>query len=335
GVDIDAVLGVIRGLAMALTHLTWVSSGYGWLAVVAPILIAAPVYFSGNLTFGGLMMAVGAFNQVNTALRWYIDNFGPIASWKATLQRVSVFRNALIQMDSVEQHGLAIDLQRSADNEKIRLQSVIICRDAGGQDLERSFRLREADIAIGPGDRLMINGEQGVNRRLLFAAMAGLWPWGQGRIEMPEQSDTLFIAQHGYLPTGTLREILAYPRAPQRFAEEEYLAALTACGLGDMASRLDENIRWDKRLDSDEQASIRIANALLLKPKFIVIDDLLEGLEKQTQDTLAEVLHAIEGMAIVYIGRSETFLSVLSPAVAHLDHTPAKENPAKPDSASH
>ena len=257
GVDIDAVLGVIRGLAMALTHLTWVSSGYGWLAVVAPILIAAPVYFSGNLTFGGLMMAVGAFNQVNTALRWYIDNFGPIASWKATLQRVSVFRNALIQMDSVEQHGLAIDLQRSADNEKIRLRSVTICRDAGGQDLERGFRLREAKVEIGPGDRLMINGEQGVNRRLLFAAMAGLWPWGQGRIEMPEQSDTLFIAQHGYLPTGSLREILAYPRAPQRFAEEDYVAALTACGLGDMAPRLDENIRWDKKLDSDEQASIR------------------------------------------------------------------------------
>ncbi|WP_127966100.1 ABC transporter ATP-binding protein/permease [Agrobacterium sp. RS6] len=333
GVDIDAVLGVIRGLALAMTHLTWVSSGYGWLAVVAPILIAAPVYFSGNLTFGGLMMAVGAFNQVNTALRWYIDNFGPIASWKATLQRVSVFRNALIQMDSVEQHGLAIDLQRSADNEKIRLRSVTICRDAGGQDLERGFRLREAEVEIGRGDRLMINGEQGVNRRLLFAAMAGLWPWGQGSIEMPEQSDTLFIAQHGYLPTGTLREILAYPRAPQRFVEADYVAALTACGLGEMAPRLDEHIRWDKKLDSDEQASIRIANALLLKPKFIVIDDLLEGLEKQTQDTLAEVLNGIDGVAIIYIGRSETFLSVLTPALAHLDHAPMKENTVKPDIA--
>ncbi len=333
GVDIDAVLGVIRGLALAMTHLTWVSSGYGWLAVVAPILIAAPVYFSGNLTFGGLMMAVGAFNQVNTALRWYIDNFGPIASWKATLQRVSVFRNALIQMDSVEQHGLAIDLQRSADNEKIRLRSVTICRDAGVQDLERGFRLREAEVEIGRGDRLMINGEQGVNRRLLFAAMAGLWPWGQGRIEMPEQSDTLFIAQHGYLPTGTLREILAYPRAPQRFAEADYVAALSACGLGEMAPRLDEHIRWDKKLDSDEQASIRIANALLLKPKFIVIDDLLEGLEKQTQDRLAEVLNGIDGVAIIYIGRSETFLSVLTPALAHLDHAPMKENTVKPDIA--
>lgn len=189
-------------------------------------------------------------------------------------------------------------------------------------------------MEIGPGERLMINGEQGVNRRLLFAAMAGLWPWGQGRIEMPEQSDTLFIAQHGYLPTGSLREILAYPRAPQRFAEEDYVAALTACGLGDMAPRLDENIRWDKKLDPDEQASIRVANALLLKPKFVVIDDLLEGLEKQTQDTLAEVLNGIDGAAIIYIGRSETFLSVLSPAVAHLDHAVPKENIAKRDGNS-
>lgn len=330
GIDIDAVLGVIRGLAMALTHLTWVSSGYGWLAIVAPILIAAPVYFSGNLTFGGLMMAVGAFNQVNTALRWYIDNFGPIASWKATLQRVSTFRNALIQMDKVEQHGLTIDLARGTPNEGIRLQSVEICRDAGGDSLERGFRMREPDVEIGSGQRLMINGEQGVNRRLLFAAMAGLWPWGQGRIEMPEQSDTLFIAQHGYLPAGSLREILAYPRAPQRFTDEDYVAALTACGLSGLVPRLDESIRWDKRLDSDEQASVRVANALLLKPSFLVVDDLLEGLEKSTQDTLARVLNEMAGTAIIYIGRSEIFLAVLSPAIAHLDLIAPSEAGADP-----
>ncbi len=330
GIDIDAVLGVIRGLAMALTHLTWVSSGYGWLAIVAPILIAAPVYFSGNLTFGGLMMAVGAFNQVNTALRWYIDNFGPIASWKATLQRVSVFRNALIQMDKVEQHGLTIDLARGTPNAGIRLQSVEICRDAGGDSLERGFRMREPDVAIGSGQRLMINGDQGVNRRLLFAAMAGLWPWGQGRIEMPEQSDTLFIAQHGYLPSGSLREILAYPRAPQRFTDEDYVAALTACGLSGLVPRLDDSIRWDKRLDSDEQASVRVANALLLKPSFLVVDDLLEGLEKSTQDTLARVLNEMAGTAIIYIGRSEIFLAVLSPAIAHLDLIAPSEAGADP-----
>ncbi len=93
--DISAVLAVIKRVAMANVNLTWVSAGYGWLVVVIPIIVAAPAYFSGGLTFGQLMVSVGAFNQVNTALRWYVANFGPIAEWRATLMRVTDFRQAL------------------------------------------------------------------------------------------------------------------------------------------------------------------------------------------------------------------------------------------------
>ena len=318
GTDIDAVLGVIRGLALQLTHLTWVSSGYGWLAIVAPILIAAPVYFSGNLTFGGLMMAVGAFNQVNAALRWYIDNFGPIAAWKATLQRVSVFRNALIQMDSVERHGNAIDID-DENAQTLKLNSIEISPEAGGQETTRSFRLRETAVEIHAGDRVMINGDQGVNRRLFFAAMAGLWPWGRGTISMPPKPQTLFIAQHGYMPTASMREILAYPRKPNSFAEQDYVNALELCGLSHVVAHMNDNIRWDKKLDSEEQACVRVANALVLKPRWLFIDDLLEGLEKETVDRLIAALATMDDAAIIYIGRSEAFSQVLSPRVLHLD----------------
>jgi putative ATP-binding cassette transporter len=71
--------------------------------LVAPILAAAPAYFSGALTFGGMMMAVGAFNQVQLSLRWYIDNFSSIADWHATLLRVAEFRRALMECDGLEQ----------------------------------------------------------------------------------------------------------------------------------------------------------------------------------------------------------------------------------------
>ncbi len=316
--DIDSVLGVIRGLAMALTHLTWVSAGYGWLAIVAPILIAAPVYFSGHLTFGGLMMAVGAFNQVNVALRWYIDNFGPIAAWKANLQRVSTFRNALIQMDSVERQANTIDVEKSGTG-PVRLDSVEICPEAGGQDMSRVFSLREVPVEINTGDRVMVNGDQGVNRRLFFAAIAGLWPWGRGKITMPPREETLFIAQHGYLPAAPLREILSYPRSPQKFNEQEFLHALQLCGLGHIVPRMDDNIRWDKKFDSDEQACIRVANAVLLKPRWLFIDDLLEGLEPDTIDRLTAVLSDMKDTAIIYIGRSEAVLQTMSPRVLHLD----------------
>ena len=98
---LNGVLGATWRLAFGLTNLTWVTAGYGWLMLVAPILVAAPAYFSGALTFGGMMMAVGAFNQLQLSLRWYIDHFSIIADWRATLLRVAEFRRALVECDAL------------------------------------------------------------------------------------------------------------------------------------------------------------------------------------------------------------------------------------------
>ena len=102
---LNGVLGAMWRLVFGLTNLTWITAGYGWLMLVAPILVAAPAYFSGALTFGGMMMAVGAFNQLQLSLRWYIDNFSSIADWRATLLRVAEFRRALVACDDLEPVG--------------------------------------------------------------------------------------------------------------------------------------------------------------------------------------------------------------------------------------
>ena len=60
--------------------------------IVAPILVAAPLYFAGKISFGGLMMAAAAFTQAQSSLRWFVDNFSTIADWRATLLRVASFR---------------------------------------------------------------------------------------------------------------------------------------------------------------------------------------------------------------------------------------------------
>ncbi|HVV26339.1 MAG TPA: SbmA/BacA-like family transporter [Rhizomicrobium sp.] len=98
--NFNDVLAATWRLVIGLTNLTWVTAGYGWLTLVAPILVAAPAYFSGKLSFGGLMMAVGAFNQVQQSLRWFVDNFSTIADWRATLLRVAEFRRALLVCDA-------------------------------------------------------------------------------------------------------------------------------------------------------------------------------------------------------------------------------------------
>jgi putative ATP-binding cassette transporter len=99
--DLKNVLIAMRSLVTGLTELTWVTAGYGWLTLVAPILVAAPAYFAGTLTFGGLMMAAGAFNQVQSSLRWFVDNFSTIADWRATLLRVADFRRAVVECDAI------------------------------------------------------------------------------------------------------------------------------------------------------------------------------------------------------------------------------------------
>jgi vitamin B12/bleomycin/antimicrobial peptide transport system ATP-binding/permease protein len=90
--EFDQVLSMMRRLVTGITRLTWNTAGYGWFTIIAPFLVTAPGYFLGDMSLGGLMLAVGAFKQVQQALRWFVDNFSTIADWRATLLRVASFR---------------------------------------------------------------------------------------------------------------------------------------------------------------------------------------------------------------------------------------------------
>ena len=95
GLDLEKVLGMVREIVDATARLTWITGGYGWISIVAPIAIASPAYFTGKLSFGELMVVVGGFNQANQSLRWFVDNFALLAEWRAALSRVIKFREAL------------------------------------------------------------------------------------------------------------------------------------------------------------------------------------------------------------------------------------------------
>lgn len=324
---IDAVLRSIRQLARALTNLTWVTAGFGWLAILVPILIAAPAYFAGTMTFGGLMMAAAAFNQVHSALRWYVDNFGAIADWKAALLRVSTLRAALIDMDDGPAEGRIVVVK--GEPGRLTLESVSIASHVDGDCAFDGFRIKEANPTIAVGDRVMINGDQGVNRKLLFNAIAGLWPYGEGRILLPQEDDILFVPQLEYLPEGKLRSVLAYPLASAGFTDEAMVAALRRVGLSRVAGRLDERARWDRLLDKDEQMALAFAGLILRKPRWIVLNDVLEGLEPDTVATLSGVLAELSGSTLIYIGRSGAFYDSLTPNLLHLERISCdREQPA-------
>ncbi|NEH78681.1 ABC transporter ATP-binding protein/permease [Rhizobium ruizarguesonis] len=328
--DISSVLRVVKRLAMANTNLTWVSAGYGWLVIVIPIIVAAPAYFSGGLTLGQLMMSVGAFNQVNTALRWYVANFGPIAEWRATLMRVTDFRQALVEMEEDFDLKDSIAYENAAPD-TLTLKDVVIVAKIG-EDIDEcgGFRLRETDVVIKAGEKIMINGDHSVNRKLLFQAMAGLWPCGSGTMGLPPIDDMVFVPQVAYVPGGSLREALAFPESPEKYEKAAVEAALDKAGLHSLIARLDTRARWDKLLDSDEQKAIGFARLLLVRPRWMIFDEVLEGMEPEWQETMAKLLTSMPESGMIYIGRSEAYLEALKPRVLHLQALPSKSEEPPP-----
>ena len=102
-ISLMAVIDTMRRISTSLARLTWITAGTGWLSLVVPILVAAPAYFGGNLSLGGLIMVAGAFSQVQWAMRWFVDNFSRLADWRAAVHRVARFREVLDDLPAVEE----------------------------------------------------------------------------------------------------------------------------------------------------------------------------------------------------------------------------------------
>ena len=297
--NLAAVLSAMRGLVIGHTNLTWVTAGYGWLTIVAPILVAAPLYFSGNVSFGGLMMAAGAFIQVQSSLRWFVDNFGAIADWRATLLRVASFRRALLDTDTMHENSGRIAYEEGPFD-ALALEDLQISSPAGCTMLD------ERKIAVKPGEHVLVVGEPGAGKTLLFRALSGLWCWGAGRIVRPAGSAVFFMPRRPYLPPGTLREVLAYPERVENFVPQAFGDALAHVGLAHLAPTLDHASRWDHELNGDEQQNLMLARLLIHRPRWVVLDDLLDALDDATRARAFDIFsNELKDSAVVYIGRGD------------------------------
>ncbi len=215
----------MRKLVTGLTNLTWVTAGYGWFTLVAPILAAAPLYFAGNLSFGGLMMASGAFIQVQSSLRWFVDNFSTLADWRATLLRVASFRRAVIGADVLHDVESQIAFVEGEPGRMV-IDHLEVASQGGCTKLE------ELHVEVKAGERVLIVGQAGTGKTLLFRALAGLWPWGAGRIALPIGEDHGVHTAHrlSCLPARCAR-FSPIPSPVAKFAAEAFAHALERLGL--------------------------------------------------------------------------------------------------------
>jgi putative ATP-binding cassette transporter len=298
--SLAAVLQATQRLVTGLTNLTWITAAFGWVLLVAPLLVAAPLYFGGRLSFGGLMQAAAAFTTAQASLRWFVDNFSNIADWRATLLRVANFRRAVVTTDvkhEVESHityaeGIA---------GRIVIEGLEVTSPAG-HDM-----LREAMVEVRSGERLLILAQPGTNKTLLFRALAGLWPLGTGRVVKPAGEQILYFPRGTpYLPQGSLRDVLAYPLKPESFDADTCARALHRLGLERLVPLLDISRRWDRELSEDEQLGLAFARVLLQAPEWVLIDGVFGSLDGETLERVLEVFgHELARTGVIHIGGAQ------------------------------
>lgn len=297
--NLGAVVVATRHIVSAMVRLAWVTSGYGWVTIVAPIIIAAPVYFGGDMTFGGLMMAVGAFNQFHAALRWFVDNIGSIADWRATLRRVAAFRLALLEADAED--GATDRIAFLPSPEPILVLDRLEMDAPSG-----SIRLSEPKVVIRPGEHVLVTGAMGAGKTLLAHTIAGLWRWGKGTVRLPQEGGIAFAVRDPYLPFGTLRAALCYPRETEVCSTEVIVAGLERVGLKRLSASLDRTARWEHEFGNDERRMLNVVQLLLQRPGWIVIDDIGDLINGDNGERVASIFrNELAGSAIIAMGTED------------------------------
>jgi putative ATP-binding cassette transporter len=279
--------------------LTWFTSGYGQLAVIFPFVVAAPRFFSGAIPLGGLMQTASAFGFVRESLSWFITAYQAFAIWKATVDRLIGFHRTIRAAQHQQRSEPGIEIT-DGSTRALQLEELEL-RLPTGEPL-----LMQARIAIEPGSRVLIQGPSGSGKTTLLRAIAGIWPFGRGRIREPVSFHAMFLPQRPYFPVGTLRNAICYPSRPDTYDDSQIKEALRAVGLPHLIPRLDDSNSWGMQLSGGEQQRVAFARALLEKPSWLFLDEATSNLDQASQADLYQlIIRRLPGTTLVSIAHRD------------------------------
>jgi len=291
---LQEAIGNLRMLIGWERNLEFFTKGYEYLILVLPIVVMAPMYFSGQIKFGVVTQAEGAFIQVLGALSIIVSQFEQLSNFAAGITRLETFATALDQ--PAAKATAAAPIIKSREESHLALEHVTLQTPNYQQTL-----LRDATAEVPPGKGLLIAGASGAGKSSVLRAVAGLWNAGEGNISRPPLKEMLFLPQRPYMVLGSLREQLLYPHLEQEATDGELREVLEKVNLADLPERVggfDAELDWGHLLSLGEQQRLAFARLLLSKPQYAVLDEATSALDVTNE---AQLYGQLQGSGTTYV----------------------------------
>lgn len=286
-----------RDIMKEYVRTTFVSQASRGFVPIIPILLCAPKYVAGEMSLGEVMQASSAFVIVQTAFGWLVDNYPRLADWTASARRLASLLLALDRLEIADESGQHRIERGETEKAALRLRGLSVTLEDG------SAVVNDADVEIAPGEKVLVVGESGTGKSTLVRAISGLWPWGDGEIQIQKGARLVLMPQQPYIPLGSLRRAATYPLAPDAIEPEMVANTIKEVGLEDFVDRLDEETNWENILSGGERQRLAFARVLLQRPDILVMDEATSALDPGSQEYVMRlVLGQLPDVTLISVG---------------------------------
>jgi vitamin B12/bleomycin/antimicrobial peptide transport system ATP-binding/permease protein len=282
-------------------RLSFFTTGYTRFALVFPFVVASPAYFAGVMQLGGLLQTAGAFNSVETALSFFITVYKDLAEWRAVIARLDGFDRSIAVAQAAAVTPPRVAVVPHATKSGLTIEGLSVHLPSG------ALLVTSDDLVIEPGARTLLTGMSGCGKSTFFRAVAGVWPFGSGKIEVPKGAKVMMLPQRPYFPVDDLASAVIYPSERGDFPIERIAEVINAVGLPKLAQRLSEEAHWGRILSLGEQQRLGIARAILHAPDYLFLDEATASLDEPSESKLYRLLQErMPNATIVSIGHRST-----------------------------
>lgn len=284
---------------------------YGFLSSrMLAYLPALPAYMAGNLSFRNFAACSELTAELISDVSWFINVMPAIATLRANASRLTEIAQAVERVRARQSFYAETGISRfervtSASGPLLALEDLRL----GHRGFDADPFLRVPKLTLRQGEHVFLRGQNGCGKSSLLKAVAGLWPYGSGRISIRDGADIFFAGQEPDIPDRlSLKALVTYPDFPEQHSDIAAAHVLSRVGLGEFINCLDDTLHhgknWRDVFSGGQKQRLVLARILLAKPKILLLDEATSALDvdatAEFHNTLSESLPDTAVLAVLH-----------------------------------